>query len=479
MQPWLRTRREVHVNHSFMSSSSPIPSEPNEPNPAHRWQVGTLNYTLGGLTVLFCWLLWGDFAWQMKERATQPVVQVMLRKFEASDALNGFLVLSLPALIAVLLGPVISYRSDRHRGRWGRRIPFLMLTVPLTVFSMGGMAFSPVLGTWIHNWLGLPAASLNHTVIWVLGLSWVVLDVATVAASSLFGALVNDVVPRALIGRFYGLFRIVSLGAGMIFGKLVVGHSSEHFTLILACTGLLFGLGMTMMCLCVKEGEYPPPPAPEPGAKRGLIPAVKLYAQECFSKPYYLWVFGSMALAQLSFGPVNLFSVYAAESFGLSLTAYGDLIFKTYLCSLLLAYPLGWLADRIHPIRMGLAALTIYAVVMLIGYFGITSPTSFGYVFLAHGVLSGCYFTGAAALSQMLFPKLKFAQFFSAYGLLLATGNFVLGPSLGRLLDKLGHDYRYTFAAGGLLAALALWSGFVVYRRFMALGGPKGYVAPL
>ena len=99
-------------------------------------------------------------------------------------------------------------------------------------------------------------------------------------------------------------------------------------------------------------------------------------------------------------------------------------------------------------------------------------------VFLAHGVLAGCYATGAAAIGQMLFPKLKFAQFACAAGLISALCNIVLGPSLGLLLDRLGRDYHYTFGLGGFLALAALGVGSVVYRQFVALGGPARYEAP-
>lgn len=100
----------------------------------------------GGLIVLLCWLLGGDFAWSMKERSITAVLQLLLQRFDASDFLGGTLIGSLPAAMTMLLGPVISYRSDRHRGKWGRRIPFLLFTVPVAVLSMAGLAFSPSLG---------------------------------------------------------------------------------------------------------------------------------------------------------------------------------------------------------------------------------------------------------------------------------------------------------------------------------------------
>ncbi|MEO6873902.1 MAG: MFS transporter [Opitutaceae bacterium] len=454
-------------------------SEPIAPlRNGRRWHVGTLSYTAGGLVVLFFWLLWGDFAWQLKERSVAPVVQIMLRKFDASDLLTGIFLLSLPAAIGLLLGPIISFRSDRHRGRWGRRIPYLLLTAPFTALTMYGLAFSPVIGTWVHSRLGLEAASRNLTIVVVMGVCWTLFEFAAITTNAVFGALINDVVPREIIGRFFGLFRVVSLVTGMLFNFFLIGHAREHYLPIFVTLGTVYGLGLALMCWFVKEGEYPPPTPLAGGAKPGLRADIRTYARECFSHPYYWWVFAWLALANLAFWPVNLYSVYAAESFGLSMETYGRYIVVTYACSLLLAYPLGWLADRLHPIRVGLAALALYGVMMAFGYFKIAGPQSFGLVFMVHGVLSGCYFTGAAAIGQMLCPKIKFAQFASAAAVISAVINIGFGPLLGLLLDRIGRDYHYTFGLGGALGLGAFLVGLEVYRRFKALGGTAHYVAP-
>ena len=50
------------------------PTLENERAGGKLWRVGTLTYTGGALAVLFCWLLWGDFAWSMKERAIGPII---------------------------------------------------------------------------------------------------------------------------------------------------------------------------------------------------------------------------------------------------------------------------------------------------------------------------------------------------------------------------------------------------------------------
>ena len=159
------------------------------------WRAGTLVYTSGGLVILFAWLLWGDFAWSMKERVAAPVFTIVLKKFQASDTLLGTLTGSLPAAINIILLPIICVRSDRHRGRWGRRIPFLLATTPIAALSMVGLAFSPKLGLAAHS-----------SVLAFLGLFWVLFEVGSLTANQIFGAFVNDVVPQPLMGRFYGLF---------------------------------------------------------------------------------------------------------------------------------------------------------------------------------------------------------------------------------------------------------------------------------
>jgi hypothetical protein len=304
-------------------------------------------------------------------------------------------------------------------------------------------------------------------------------EVATIVANSVFGALINDVVPQPLLGRFFGLFRALSLIAAIVFNFGVLGKAETTYVWICLGIGALYGIGFTLMCFKVKEGEYPSTvPLDAQRDVRGLRRAIGSYFQECFGRPYYRWMFLALAIAGLATGPVNLFSYFFAKSLGMSLEAYAFCLGLTYCVSLVLAYPTGWLADRIHPLRLAIGILALYGVVTLLGGMFATDARAMGIALVAHGIVAGGWATATASLGQRLLPKAEFAQFASAGGIVANISWMLLAPAAGWILDRLDHDYRHTYFMGFALAAAGLLGLVILHRKFMQLGGPENYVAP-
>lgn len=448
------------------------------PKGERRWTVGTLTYTSVGLIILFCWLLWGDFAWTMKERAVNPVAMVMLRGFSAPDWLVGLLIGSIPAAIGLILGPVVSVMSDRHRSRWGRRIPFLLFPTPIVTLTMFGLAAVPMIGSWVHEAWGPSSPGEMACRIIVFAFFWTAFEISSAVVNTLVGALINDVVPREVIGRFFALFRAVSLIAGIVFNFFLMGKAESHSFAIFIGLGLLYGIGFSLMCLKVREGSYPPPePRPVTSGLRFFGP-VKAYLKECFTNPFYLWFFLATTLGMLSLGPVNTFSVFHSRSVGMSDDLYGKCLALSYTISLLIAYPLGILADRFHPLRLGLLAMGGYVAATLFGFFFSQTVATFFAAFLAHTVISGTYLTVTASIGQRLLPKAKFAQFASAGGLVTALCFMVLPPALGVFIEWMNHEYRYVFILGCLIACGSFFGFVMLLRGYQRLGGDAGFQPP-
>lgn len=474
--------------------ATPVPPPAND----NLFRAGTLVYTSAGITVLFFWLLFGDFAFSMRDRSVGPTVQLFLKSLNASNFTMTLLVASLPTAISMVLAPMVSYRSDRLRSRWGRRIPFLLIPTPFAALAMVAIAFSTQLGAMLlkvvppavdaitsvvpaltTSLAGVRAMTPTGATLVVFGIAWTIFEVAIITSGAVIGGLINDVVPRGRLGRFYGLFRSISLADAIIFNFFLIKFAETHFELMFTLIAIVFGVGFTVMCFKVREGEYPPPEVRADDARsRGFFGALKVYFRECYSLPYYRWCFAAFTLGTLSFEPVNLYSIYYAKQLNMDIGFYGQMNGSGYIVSLTTAYLLGSLVDRYHALRIGMIAMGFYAFSAVYGMLFIRDSTTFAVALVAHTILSGAYFTASASLMSALLPRAKFAQFASAAGIVTAASKMVIQPSLGKLLDLTNSNYRLTFAAGLILSLSAIAAMAIVLRKMRAHGGTKHYVAP-
>ncbi len=236
------------------------------------------------------------------------------------------------------------------------------------MLSIAGLAFSPQMGAYADKWLGPHSWGLNSSVLIFMALFWMLFEFSATIANAVYVALINDVVPQEVLGRFFGLFRALSLVAGIISPTGTWGKAETAYVWIFLGIGAIYGIGVTLMCLKVKEGEYPPQLPMDSGRNiRGFLQAAKNYFVECFGNTYYWWLFGSFTLAAVGIGgPVNLFSVFFAKSVHMDLNLFGNCLALTYCFSLGLAYPLGWLAGPISSAsRRNGCAMALYAIVSL------------------------------------------------------------------------------------------------------------------
>jgi len=100
--------------------------------------------------VLFGMLLLGDFALAMRDRSVEPVSAWYLKQLGVPNLLFAFIMSSFPSMLSLFLSPVISMKLDNHRGRWGRRIPFLLVSTPLAAVGLIGIAFTPLVIKEVH-----------------------------------------------------------------------------------------------------------------------------------------------------------------------------------------------------------------------------------------------------------------------------------------------------------------------------------------
>ena len=461
--------------------------------PGERYKVGTLSYTRTGLITLFLYLLWGDFCFTLMEAVVPSVMPVKFNAMGAPNWVLGLILTTIPNLMNTVINPFVSFRSDRFRSRWGRRIPFLAGATPFLVVFLILMGCAEPITRWAHT--ALLAGRVNELTVFlvVIGVFMVCFQFFNLFITSVYYYLFNDVVPPAFLARFMALFRMVGTGAGASFNFFVFKYANTHMKEMFLFAGLLYLLAFALMCWRVKEGEYPPPP-PNLDQRRGLVPTMKTYAVECFTHRFY-WLF---FIANTCFAMTWVSGAYgvlvATRVVGVDLATFGRIGGLCGIVSLILLYPAGLVADRYHPLRVLLISTVLQACI---------GPLSITFLFTRHLLadqtalwifvalcFSSLPIVTLHAASELpmfmkLLPRERYGQFCSANALIRSIGLMLGGILCGFFLDAvkpLGTtpDQCYRFVPAWNLGWLLL-SGlfyFLLHREWLRLGGLQAYQPP-
>lgn len=410
------------------------------------------------LLPMYGFLLLGDVAWSAKERAVQELVKAQLREFSQDPLLLNILFGALPAVLSLLIGPAVGAWSDRARTPLGRRIPFLLATTPLLAASLAALAFSQPLAESLLRLGGWNPAQRGQMVIGCMSVFWALFDLFSILSNALFIALITDTVPHSVLGRFFGVFRIVSLATGAMFFYFLFddglpGMASDVMLVIAAGFFAVFGL----VCVGVREPAYPPPDE----RPYGLLG--RLRGEVGPSPWFHALLFAAIGIATICVLPVNVNAYNAIGQFGASRTSYGHAIAITYCISFLLALPLGWLADRVHPLRIGLVTLGLYALSMLGAWLLVGGQVSFLFWLVVHGVLAGSFLTGTAPLLSRMLPREHFSELAALSASVTAIMALILSLGMGAILKWSDRDFRLIFLVAGASAAAGtvLWIGLM------------------
>ncbi|MGD1000392.1 MAG: MFS transporter [Candidatus Brocadiia bacterium] len=457
-----------------------------------RYRVGTLQYTKAGLAWVFLMLLWGDFVFQLMESVAPSIVPLRLKQLGISDFLLPIVTATIPNIINTMLNPVISTASDRYRGRFGRRIPFMLFSAPFICGALVLLAFSTEIGVWLHGRIGpMTGWSAGAVAILAMSVLWIMFTVLNMFATTVYYYFFNDVVPGMFMSRFFGLFRLVSSLAAVLWNYLIYQHALTHMKLIFLGAALVYFIGFLTMCLGIKEGKYPPAPA----MGEGFWTKLRIYAKECLSHRLYIYMFVHNIFWSVS-SACGTYTVFLSLSLGLTLKQIGSIAAAVNLVQMFLSYPAGMLADRFHPMRVmvwikiGLVAIVPLNFVWLFGNF---QPQTAFHILIALAAvelpLGLLYDTTRQPMQMLVWPKSRYGQFCSFNAIVQAACGIVATVAAGLYMTamrrafpdaKWGTDYCYRMIPAWRLPFLcaALVFLLLMYREWKRLGGLKNYKVP-
>jgi hypothetical protein len=254
--------------------------------------------------------------------------------------------------------------------------------------------------------------------------------------------------------------------------------------------GIAYVIGFMLMCLFVKEGQYPPPPE-NVDKSTGFVSSVKTYAKECFTHRFYWCFFLTNALMYTSWCAGTFQALRNVGSLELSLKQLAWMGVYLSPISMALMYPAGWLADKFNPIR-------VYLAVTCVTFFSNVIQSVFAFTAFPPAVNLGIMygasiffmpFSALQAAAELpmymrLLPKERYGQFCSANGMVRALTVMLGSAVVGVLMQSVARvpvaDYRvatHDIAIVGTPVSAPVWQTAtqavwrVAYSNSAALAG--------
>jgi WD40 repeat protein len=293
--------------------STTIAAVPPSSSPPKVFTCGTLSYTKSSLFILFTWLLIGDFCFQMFELLGGPdILGLYLQdNFHVSNVVVNVMFSSIPMGIGTFMTPIISFRSDRYRSRLGRRIPFMLFTIPFLCFFAAAIGFSEDIIEFFKNHLNSQSVVSPLTAaMLMIGFMTIGFTVFNEFVGTVFYYLFPDVVPKQYLGRFMSLFRLVGSLAGFIIDLTLAEAKFKNLKAVHVGIAILYFVGFGLMCWRVREGEYPP--VTDVTEKTSIKQQVKLFFKESFCHPIFIFMYCMAGATALNKGihPSGIFGLH-------------------------------------------------------------------------------------------------------------------------------------------------------------------------
>jgi uncharacterized membrane protein YagU involved in acid resistance len=270
-----------------------------------------------------------------------------MKKFIDNPAAITFL-LSIDVFVTVLLGPFISWLSDRVWTRYGRRKPFLITAD-------------------IGKFLIFPLIPLAPNIYWLIGLKWIYGILHDVGSPKT--ALTMEIVPAKQRGRGSGFFNLQLQIVNLVFWGIVIGRFDDVYftgplsyikglsgeTMLYFAGALMFLFVLGFNCLGIKEIKPPEEHRirDEKTEGRSLIALFFIsFFKEVLSKSllplYLLLVVGTLT----SVGLGSLSPLLYTEQWGYSLQQMGTNIAIGALLSIVIALVAGYVADASSKLKV-------------------------------------------------------------------------------------------------------------------------------
>lgn len=350
------------------------------------------------------------------EQITNNLIPITCRHF--TD--NAFIIAAILAtnrLFGFVVQPYVCWKSDYVRTRWGRRRPFFLFGLPLTILGLLAVGALPlfITGDARHTLAALVLVVVVNVFLQaIVDVNWGSLE-----------PLYADTFRQEQLGRASSLRQIAGQIVNLVMVYYVIGWAdlNEIYPYLFSAICVLGAF--LLMAFVIREQPAGPPPPPtrySPVEHLGLLARNADYARLAF-------ICAANLVLPATFYLFN--SLYVTDTLGLSNSELGRSQTLGPFLTIALAFPVGWLVDRLGPKWMMAAGFVFYAIAFT------------GMAFFAHGFWSLFTFMTFFGVAQVValmpmtamvfqytaenergqvFGVVQFTRAFSAFVVTLALG---------------------------------------------------------
>ena len=397
-----------------------------------------------------------ESTWNFYESQVPP----LLREHIGSAAVVGVL-MGMDNLLGIFVQPWIGNRSDRTRTAWGRRIPYLVVGMPIAA------ALFVVIP---HT-----AASLPLLIAVMFAYALVANTFKPIAE-----ALVPDFIAPERRSRANAVVKIATSLTAIVAALISIFLVDDHLNIAFAIPAAIMAVSIVVLGVTVRDSRSPAyqqvlaESLAEPAnsrAPRVRDTFVEIFRDRDRSRLLLLaaiLLFGSAWAASRS-----LITPYGMEALDMSRGDAGGLTLPSGVAFILAAYPAALFAERYGRLRAMAVGMSVFAGAMLLGTL-LQSPLGATVALCIAAAGASSFLVNAVVVLWNLAPSARvFGTYAGMYTVSWAGGGF-LGPALvGGMVDLNGWSLMLVDIAAVALLAIIVIARMGTLRRRSALALAK------
>jgi MFS family permease len=394
-----------------------------------------------------------ESTWNLYDSQVPP----LLREHIGSAALIGLL-MGMDNVLGIFLQPWMGNRSDRTRTSWGRRMPYLLVGMPVAALLFVVIPHA--------------AASLPLLILTMFGYALVANSFKPIAES-----LLPDFVPPERRSRANAVVKIAASLTVMVAALISIFLIDTHPKLSFAIPAVLMVVSLVVLAANVRDSRSPAyrtavgeerdqrgPAAPAARVRDTVLDIVRDADRSRLLLIASILLFGGAWAASRA-----LITPYGMEVLGLSRGEAGGLTLPSGVAFIVAAYPVARLAERFGRLRVMTVGMTVFAAALVLGTV-VRTPAGVVIGLCVASAGASAFLVNAVVVLWNLAPSDRVVGTYTGlYTVGWVSGGFLGPAAIGGLVDLTGWSLLLLHVAiVALLAVLAVARAGALQRRSSA-----------